>query len=1067
MGQKAPASAPRKASTQHVAPPRVLIEDWLPAAAIGVECIRERSTGQQPPDKRLHVWWARRPLCASRAAVLGSLVPADFPRHLFERLLGFGECRPDWDKLRSQGAPEQTLREISDSIANSDRSRSRVLVRQLMDAGIQCGGYGCDRAFNEALSETDLQLLDARVRETWGEDVTVIDTMAGGGAIPLESARLGFSTLANEYNPVACSVLEATVDYPFRFGKELAERVRYWGSILRERFVRRVGKFFPKTALGGERPDGYIFAHTVPCPDTGFDTPLVPDWHLLKPKHHTGCGDRCTFAVPVVDRPRGTWTVKFQQAGRGAGQIAKAPLPTYGGGKGISLFSGKMVDRVWQGQQIPADYIKAMAQQGRMKTALYALVIKTPSGLKFAPPEHADLHALDAAAKELARLRGGWEKANIIPTERIPVGDKTGDASDKESRGNDKPLKRGQNYWVDMFTPRQLLCMGVLIEELRGLREEITRAERADRGEAITHLLAFTIDKMANYNSSSSFWHAIRQTLANTFDRHDYAFKLTHAEMAPCNAGSGLAWAIENVIEPWEKVATLPRHRSAKPIEISMGSATNLPQIADRAMTAVVVDPPYDDNVQYSELADFFYVWLKRTQGDRRPEWFSTYLCEHDQEAVVNVTRFKNGRKKTKDAKLASREFYRKLMTETFEECRRILRDDGVLTVMFTHKKQEAWEALFTSLIRAGFQISATWPVKTESEHSLHQAKKNAAQSTVILVARKRSGDAGAGYFDTTMEQRIRHRARSTAERLRDEGLNPVDQLVGSFGPAIEVYSQYDEVRTDTGQPVGVDKAIDLASDAVSKWRIEQLASRGLDGVEAEGQFALLCWDVLGAAEFRFNEAKLLGHAVGMDVDQLVTAGLVTKEGDKIKILSARDRRRAKPLEPDEVEELLYGTVTIAKKQKKKDGLKVHPNDTHFRTALDACHALALRYAEAAGGKGGIGNAKALARQQNWTEESNVARLMQALVNAAPQAVRFPKMTAKGKEDPNAAATKFPEFRAWHTLLPELFGFKLPEWKEREVERGLFAQRMDGQAELDEEPDEESDEEEQASEEED
>jgi adenine-specific DNA methylase len=139
-----------------------------------------------------------------------------------------------------------------------------------------------------------------------------------------------------------------------------------------------------------------------------------------------------------------------------------------------------------------------------------------------------------------------------------------------------------------------------------------------------------------------------------------------------------------------------------------MASATGLPHLADHSVTAVIVDPPYDDNVQYSELADFFYVWLKRTQGHRRPEWFSTYLCEHDQEAVVNTSRFKKNHAKTKDAKSEARLFYRKLMTDSFAECRRILRDDGVLTVMFTHKKQEAWEALFNSLIEAGFTITAT-----------------------------------------------------------------------------------------------------------------------------------------------------------------------------------------------------------------------------------------------------------------------------------------------------------------------------------------------------------------------
>jgi adenine-specific DNA methylase len=303
-------------------------------------------------------------------------------------------------------------------------------------------------------------------------------------------------------------------------------------------------------------------------------------------------------------------------------------------------------------------------------------------------------------------------------------------------------------------------------------------------------------------------------------------------------------------------------------------------------------------------------------------------------------------------------------MTDTFRECRRILRDDGVLTVMFTHKKQEAWEALFTSLIRSGFLITATWPVKTESEHSLHQARKNAAQSTVLLVARKRPAGSGLGYFNVEMRREIRQKARSAAERLLREGLNPVDQLVGSFGPAMEVYSRYDEVRLDTGEPVGVDRAIDEASEAVSQWRIEQLAARGLNGVEPEGRFALLCWDVLGAAEFRFNEARLLGHAVGMDVDTLVAAGLVSKSGDKIQMIPAKERRRKEALKPDAVTETLFGPVPVGKRRKKSDILQIHPNDPRFRTAIDACDALALRYLEAGGGKSGIGSAKALVLQQ-------------------------------------------------------------------------------------------------------
>jgi adenine-specific DNA methylase len=981
--------------------PRLLIEDWLPAAALSVECMRERgSPTALAPTTYLHVWWARRPLTVCRAAILGSLLPSAFPRDIFERLLGFGK-------------PSEDL----------------IALRRIMDTGVRLGGFGCGRAFTHPISSYYFEKLHEAVCNLWGEHIVILDPMAGGGSIPFESIRMGFRTLANEYNPVACVILEATLDYPFSYGPGIVEKARYWANIWRDRYIKRVGCFFPKSVLGGlERPDGYIFARVVPCPDTGFLTPLVPDWHLSKPKNSAKTK---IIANPIVYHDEGIWEVQIREIGNGAGQLRQAPKPTYSNGKGISLFTGR---------PISAEYIKAMAQQGRMESVLYALPIKTPQGLKFQVPEKIEQEALSSAERELKRLLPIWEKSNIIPTEEFP-----------KISSDPRPRLYGMPRWSDMFTPRQLLSMGVLVEELQTLRKEIITTEGDKIGETIIHLIALIIDKFANYNSVLSTWHSQRTVLAPVFEKHDYSFKTTYTEMATCGEKTGLAWAITNVLKAYRELSQLPQKGNTVPVQISMGSATNLPYISDSSITAVIVDPPYADNVQYSELADFFYVWLKRTQGHRRPEWFSTYLCDHSQEAVVNVSRSRNDEEPIAEARKRSHTFYQRLMTETFSECHRILRDDGVLTVMFTHKKQEAWESLFNSLIEAGFTITATWPVKTESEHSLHQARKNAAQSTVILVSRKRLPGAGVGYFDARMQDEIRQAARKSAERLKNEGLNAIDQLVGSFGPAIEVFSRYDEVRTDVGDKVSVAKAIDEASDAISRWRIEQLAAKGLEGVEPEGQFYLLCWDVLGAAEFRYNEAHLLGKAVGMDVDQMVAAGLVTKSGDKIKILSARERRRERALEPNEVEELIFGTVVKEKKRTKKDVRKVHPNDPQFFTALDACHALALRYIEAKGGSGGIGSAKALTRQQGWTKDSPVAKLMEALVIAAPEAVRF----EKGKK---STAALFPEFRAWHELLPALFGIAAPEWKEKQIPQGMLAFHDTKDEENIEESKEESDE---------
>lgn len=875
-----------------------------------------------------------------------------------------------------------------------------------MNTGVQVpGGFGAVRAFKAPLRAKDLKAAHAAATRVWGHLPTIMDPMSGGGSIPLESARLGFPTLANEYNPVACSVLEATLDYPFRFGPKLADRARHWGREWEKRVAARIGRFFPKET--GANIQAYIFARTIPCPTTGHMTPLVPDWHLLKPK-----GGIAVVATPVVDKAAGTWTTKIRPIGVGPGALAAPPARTYAKGKGITLFTEKP-------EVIPADWITAQAKAGRMGSALYAVALKTPQGLKFRPPQEADLDALAAAEAQLKQWRGDWEARNLIPTEKVPQGSKTRE-----------PLQRGLEHWTDMFSPRQLLGFGVLMEELQALRPVIIKAEGEDDGEAVVHLLAFVLDKLANWNSNLSSWNILAQTVRSVFDRHDFAFKLTFAEMAPVVASGGLAWAIDSAISAYEEVANLPRADDAKPAAMTQGSAASLIHLADHSLDAIVVDPPYSDNVQYSELADFFYVWLKRSQGHRRPEWFSSLLCENAEEAVKNDARFRTGTKKAKDAAAAAQVHYQSLMTKVFTEAHRVLRQDGVLTVMFTHKKQEAWEALFASLIEAGFTITATWPVMTEGAHSLNQAKKNAAQSTVILVARVRPDHAGTGYFDAAMQARIRTVAEAAAERLSAEGLNPVDQLVGSFGPAMEVFSAYDRVRTDTGEPVGVGKAIDIAADAVAGWRIRQLAQGGLQGVEEEAQFALLCWATLRAAEFRFNEAKILGHAVGKDVSGLEQAGLIARKADKVNILSAADRRRAEPLNEAEAQQLLFGWEPgKGRRMKKAEALKIHPRDTVFRTHLDKAQALALTYLDAGGGAAGIGAARSFATRHGVKLGDPTVLLIEALLRAAPPAVRREK---------NAVAQKFAEFRAWHAMLQPVFSLTPPDWTEKKPDQAVL-----------------------------
>lgn len=204
---------------------------------------------------------------------------------------------------------------------------------------------------------------------------------------------------------------------------------------------------------------------------------------------------------------------------------------------------------------------------------------------------------------------------------------------------------------------------------------------------------------------------------------------------------------------------------------------------------------------------------------------------------------------------------------------------------------------------------------------------------------------------------------------------------------------------------------------------MEQLAQRGLEGVDAESRFVLLCWDVLGAVEFRFNEAMLLGRSAGrMDINALITAGLVSKSSDKVQMLTAKERRLEQAVKSETEQLQFFEGVRLGRRRGSR---KVYPNDEYFASVIDMCHALALRHAEAGGGQAGIGAAKGMALQQGWNTSGPCARLMEALVRAAPPAVRFP---GKGKQ--KTMADEFPEFRAWHGMLKPLFGIDPPEWKE-------------------------------------
>ncbi|GBD21621.1 hypothetical protein HRbin28_02072 [bacterium HR28] len=886
--------------TQTMLRTTLLIEEWLPIQELGIEAQRERGASSSlPPLYFLHVWWARRPLVVSRAAVLASLLPA---------------WRPDWPEALRQRFPTREayhawfrwLLGIRGDITDawSAIQRARAAGERIENP------FTHGRAFTLGISEGDAEDLLDILRITWQSvDISVLDPTAGGGSIPLEALRLGLTVHANELNAVASVILAATLDYPARFGEEFSRDLERYGRELSNRVRSAIRRFYPNSTPS-EEPLTYLWARTVPCPQTGKPIPLSPNWWLQR-------DDRARVAVRLLCQPN--WPECRFEIVRGAEAERVAEQGTIRRGVAVSPWTGQVVD---------GDYIKREAQAGRMGQQLYAVVVKTPQGIDFRPPTEADLAAVQAAEAELARRLPGWLARDLVPDEEIP----------EVSNYNRGHRLYGMTHWRDLFAPRQLLALGTTVEALRALEPEIRAQLPPGRARAVLTYLALAVDKLADYNSRMSRLDVTRVVVKNTFDRHDFSMKWSHAEMAVVAAGKGLDWAIDQVVDAYRGIARLAQparlplwqRSGASPVErlrVTQGDARDLRHLPDGSVHLVCIDPPYYDNVQYAELSDFFYVWLKRTVGHLYPDWFAAPLTDKEDEAVANPARFAALGRRGRAQELARRDYERK-MTAIFRECARVLRSDGVLTVMFTHKQVDAWDALAQALIDAGFQVTASWPVHTESEHSLHQARRNAARSTILLSCRKRPPGDGAVWWDD-IKAELRQRVRTRAQELAAWGLHGIDLVLATYGTALSVISARWPVLTsqadEHGQPIPLraESALDAAREEVLGLVRERLLHGQRVQFDPVSDWYLMTWEMLKAREFPFDEARKLALATGVELEREILTGarLVQRAGDAVKLLTPKERWQRKAVTVDGVPTRLVDGLHVALVIAEEDGV--------------------------------------------------------------------------------------------------------------------------------------------------
>ena len=874
-----------------------LIEQWFPTAAVGAESLRERGMTAMPPINFLHVWWARRPLVASRAAVLASILPAwpasedqsDAAVRVRAGLTGF----PTEDEYR------KWFLKVLGIVGDPVEARKRIAAARVTGERLANGGYGYKRAYTTSLSEEDLSLVKslAALRTGAAADApfSSLDQFAGGGSIPFEAGRMGLDSIANELNPVACAILEGTVMLPIQHGASLVPLIEKWGSRWCDLVKGELGPYFPKP--DGEAIAGFVWAHTIPCPKTKHPTPLSPNFWLART-------DGRKVAVELTaDSATGVVTRTIVD---GATAAAAGDRSTFSNGTGTSIWDSTA--------RFTSDDVRAAAKRGEIGHMLLAVVLTSPetSGRQFRAPTPNDEVAVIAAAGELAKRLPAWELVDRIPTEDIYVG--------KETK---RSVDMGLTRWRDMFTARQLLTHGVIAETYEKVLEEATADEDVspDQVKALALYLAFAADKALDYNSRLASWDPTRLKVRNTFDRHDFAFKWSYAEFDGAHAL--LPWAVSQVFDAYSKIAelatgergdaasnpTIPgivQHRTSKRT-VYLGSATTMTALGDNTVSTAVTDPPYYDNVMYGECSDFFYVWLKRKLRSHWPQFTTLVVSDKNQEAVANDSLFTAvathaGRGKrqpgTKTAKELATEHCEQLLLASFRETRRVLVEDAVFTVMFTHKNPAAWTALASALMTAGFQVTGAWPVSTESEHSLHQANKDSAQATVMIACRPRPATATPGYW-ASLKREVQVEADAAVRRFKQDGLTGADLIIAAYGPALAVISKhwplYDAETDEQGRslPLSPARALSEAAVVVRRCLLDP-SMAGNTAFDDVTDLWLWSWRQAGPSrELRADDIRGAARIYGVSVDDLVKRRLLRKSGSNVVLLTPAERAAA------------------------------------------------------------------------------------------------------------------------------------------------------------------------------
>ena len=839
---------------------RRLIEDYLPIQAISAEASREKGV-RKGHISTLHLWWARRPLVACRAAVYAALVPAD--------------------RFRPQNGPEGKR----DSLA---RANAAKFVERL------CKYPGDPQVIAEAERHI-LEAHAAHLTEEAGATVTVsdivegraprprvLDMFAGGGAIPLEALRLGCEAHALDLNPVAHFIELCTLVYPQKFGKPdplvqgktgieseggettwggLADEVRYWGNWVFERVKAEVADLYPlipdpeckgrkpepQTALWTQKSDvplgylmpvAYLWTRTVPCKNPSCDgtVPLVRHTWICKKKPGKRSPGR--YVAIRIDRPETGNEVHFEviEAKTESG-LGFDPSIGSKGGNATCPFCGTVAD---------SGYVKQVGIETGFKRQPMAAVCTRPgqTGKVYTRYSGQDLDS-QRVAERLERFSS--ERPCTIPSEPLEANPRSFDVH-----------RYGITCWREVFTDRQLATHLEICSQLRQAWKEISDFyEGTEISRALYTAVALTYSRLVTQHNAFAFMDSTRETIVGPWGDGKFPMSWDFAE---ANVFSGVTASYANALD-WACSVYERIHSLGMAAIVTRGSATEL-AYEDGFFDVVITDPPYYDSVSYSNLSDAFYIWLKRTLHRVHEEHLGSVLTPKKKEVIQAPYRHGGERKSASAA-------YESLMAESLAEARRVLKPGGTLAIVYAHKTTLGWSTLVDALRASGFTIVEAWPLATEMKGGRKKVEKAMLASSVFLVARKR-GETGTGSYESGVRPDLVRIVRERVDSLWKAGITGADLVIAAVGAGLRAFTRFSRVEYANGEEVPAEKFLAEVEGVVLETLLERIF--GMSGsrvaaVDGPSRFYVLWRYAYRAAEIDAGEAIVFTYGQNVELD--------------------------------------------------------------------------------------------------------------------------------------------------------------------------------------------------------